>query len=60
MKTQPTLAPFSELLRAMRWGRAEAYDKVHRGQLPIKVHRIGTRYYVDEADLAKLRAGVAK
>jgi hypothetical protein len=60
MKTQPTLAPFSELLRAMRWGRAEAYDKVYRGQLPIPIHRIGSRYFVDEADLARLRKAVAK
>jgi hypothetical protein len=59
MDTSSKWAPFSELLRLERWSRAEGYDKVHRGLVPIPVTRVGSRYFVDAADLAKLR-GVAK
>jgi hypothetical protein len=54
------LAPFSEYLRAVGMTRGQGYDEIHRNQLPIPVVRLGSRYYVAESDLAKLRPGVAK
>ena len=54
------LEPASELFRVMKWGRAEGYDRVLRDQVPIKVQRVGGRYYVAADELDRLREWGAK
>lgn len=51
-----TLPPRLQIPEAGRWfgmGRANSYTSAQRGEFPTPVHKVGGRFYVLTADLAR-------
>ncbi|MEU3363868.1 MULTISPECIES: DNA-binding protein [Streptomyces] len=68
-KSQPTLAEIrrwpatvsvADAARAIGCSRSHLYERIKRGDSPVKTIGVGTRYVVITADLIRLLSGEAR